>query len=108
MKNLKLLRKECGLSQEKLAKCFEMSQQTIYKYESGLSEPDIANLIRLADYFNTSVDYLIGHTEIRTKIVTGEKYTLEPAEVRLIKGYRKLPEGFRFHVLGLIEEYFKR
>lgn len=63
MKNLKSLRLSKGLSQLKLAELFNISQQSIYKYENGLAEPDIDALIKLADYFETSVDYLIGHSQ---------------------------------------------
>ena len=63
MKNLKSLRLSKGLSQLKLAELFNISQQSIYKYENGLAEPDIDTLIKLADYFETSVDYLIGHSQ---------------------------------------------
>ncbi len=63
MKNLKSLRLNKGLSQLKLAELFNISQQSIYKYENGLAEPDTETLISLADYFETSVDYLIGHSQ---------------------------------------------
>ena len=62
MKNLKALRLSKKLSQQQLALRLDLSQQTIYKYENGITEPDIATLIKLANYFNTSVDYLIGNT----------------------------------------------
>lgn len=62
MKNLRKLREQKGLSQQKLAEKFSISQQAVYKYENGLSEPDIQTLMQLADYFNTSVDYLIDYT----------------------------------------------
>ena len=63
MKNLKTLRLSKNLSQQQLALRLDLSQQTIYKYENQITEPDIATLIKLADYFNTSVDYLIGNTD---------------------------------------------
>lgn len=63
MKNLKALRQSKGLSQLKLAEQFNISQQSIYKYENGLAEPDFDTLISLANYFDTSVDYLIGRSD---------------------------------------------
>ena len=51
------------MSQQQLALKLNLSQQTIYKYENQITEPDITTLINLADYFNTSVDYLIGNTD---------------------------------------------
>ena len=61
MKNLKLLRQTYGLSQSDLASILNLSQQSIYNYENGISEPSIETLISLATYFDTSVDYLIGN-----------------------------------------------
>jgi len=40
-----------------------MAQNTISRYETGEREPGINELIQLADYFNISVDYLIGRTD---------------------------------------------
>ena len=59
MKHLKLLRESRGISQQKLADQFCLSQQSIYKYENGLAEPDFSTLRQFADYFHTTIDYLI-------------------------------------------------
>ncbi len=40
-----------------------MSQNTVSRYETGEREPGIAELIKLADYFNVSLDYLTGRTD---------------------------------------------
>lgn len=58
---LKKLRKAKGLSQTQLANELGMIQQTYSNYENEKREPNIATLIKLADYFDVSVDYLIGH-----------------------------------------------
>lgn len=57
------LRKEKGISQLKLALDLNTSQNTISRYETGEREPGISELIKLAEYFNVSVDYLVGRTE---------------------------------------------
>lgn len=62
VKNLKTLRTQKGISQQALAVAIGISQQSINKYENHNIEPDIATLIALADYFDTTVDYLIGRT----------------------------------------------
>ena len=61
--NLKKLRKEKGISQLKLAMDLNMTQNTISRYETGEREPGINELIKIADYFNISVDYLLGRTD---------------------------------------------
>ena len=60
---LKELRKKKGISQLRLATELNTTQNTISRYETGEREPGIDELIKIADYFNGSVDYLIGRTE---------------------------------------------
>lgn len=60
---LKELRKKKGLSQLRLATDLNTTQNTISRYETGEREPGIDELIKIADYFNVSVDYLIGRVE---------------------------------------------
>ena len=60
---LKELRKKKGISQLRLATELNTTQNTISRYETGEREPGIAELIKIADYFNVSVDYLIERTE---------------------------------------------
>ena len=63
--NLKKLRKEKGISQLKLAMDLNMTQNTISRYETGEREPGINELIKLADYFDVSIDYLVGRTQTK-------------------------------------------
>ncbi len=60
---LKEIRKAKGISQLKLAIDLSTSQNTISRYETGEREPGITELIRIADYFNVSVDYLLERTD---------------------------------------------
>ena len=60
---LKEIRKAKGISQLKLAMDLSTNQNTISRYETGEREPGINELIKIADYFNVSVDYLLGRTE---------------------------------------------
>ena len=62
--NLRKLRTEAGISQQQLANILLVSQQSINKYENHNVEPDINTLIKMADYFNVSIDYLVGRTDI--------------------------------------------
>ncbi len=56
---LKMMRKEKGLTQTRLAIELNTSQNTISRYETGEREPGIRELIKIADYFNVSIDYLL-------------------------------------------------
>ena len=59
---LKELRKSRGISQIKLAIDLNTNQNTISRYETGEREPGINELIKIADYFNVSIDYLLERT----------------------------------------------
>lgn len=65
LKNLKKLRTEKGISQQKLADIIMVSQQSINKYENQSCEPDINTMIRIAEYFDVTLDYLVGRSTIR-------------------------------------------
>ena len=60
---LRELRERRGITQLKLAMDLHMTQNTISRYESGEREPGISELVKLADYFGVSVDYLLERTE---------------------------------------------
>ncbi len=60
---LKELRVKRGISQLKLAMDTGLNQNSVSRYESGAREADYATLIRLADYFDVSIDYLLGRTD---------------------------------------------
>ena len=62
---LKELRKDKGISQLKLALDLTTNQNTISRYETGERECDYAMLIKIADYFDVSIDYLLGRTDNR-------------------------------------------
>ena len=62
---LKSLRKEMGISQLKLAMDLHMNQNSISRYENGTREADYATLIKFADYFGVSIDYLLERTDKR-------------------------------------------
>lgn len=103
--NLKMLREESGISQKQLAEIIGVSQQSINKYENHNIEPDIETMIRFADYFNTSVDYLIGHTDVRRKIEIVRAYELNTDEVSIINGYRSLSSKQKNCVATVIDSY---
>ncbi len=60
---LKELRRERNISQLKLAMDLNMNQNTISRYENMERQADYETLIRFADYFSVSLDYLLGRTE---------------------------------------------
>lgn len=60
---LKYLREQRNITQIKLAMDLNMNQNSISRYETGAHEADYSTLIKLADYFNVSIDYLLERTD---------------------------------------------
>lgn len=60
---LREIRKSKNISQLKLAMDLNTNQNTISRYETGEREPGIHELIKIADYFDVSVDYLLERTD---------------------------------------------
>ena len=108
MKNLKALRESKNISQQKLGESIGLSQQAIYKYENHIAEPDIQTMIALADYFETSVDYLIGYTDIPQKHEPRTAFELNSVEETHMGSYRRLPASVRLVIDAIISEYLKK
>ena len=64
LRRLKGLREEKNLNQSDIAKILNISQRTYSYYENGRDIP-ILLLIKLADFYNVSIDYLLNRTNIR-------------------------------------------
>jgi transcriptional regulator with XRE-family HTH domain len=93
MKNLIFLRKSRHLSQKELSCFLHISQQSICKYENGLSEANETLLIKTANFFGTSVDYLLGLCDSPSKAglcnaseITGS--STNPNEISHLNLYR--------------------
>ena len=98
MIRIKELRKEKGINQQKLAMELNITQAGISKYELGKAEPDISMLIHLADYFDVSVDYLIGRTDYPASL---KPHT--PQEEALLEKIRSLDRADRKKLEGYLD-----
>ncbi|AEI45229.1 helix-turn-helix domain-containing protein [Paenibacillus mucilaginosus] len=58
-----LLREKHGLTQEDLSRKLEISRASLSHYEKNRREPDYETIVRIADHFKVSMDYLMGRTE---------------------------------------------
>ena len=59
--NIRVFRKERGLTQEQLAEVLGVTTGAVYKWEARLAQPELGMLMELADFFDTSVDALLGY-----------------------------------------------
>ena len=67
MIGLKSIRKQRKLSQQKVEMELNISREPLSHYENGRREPSIGMLIKMSDYFNVSIDYLIRGEEFKPK-----------------------------------------
>ena len=99
LENLRKLRTEAGVTQKQLADAISVSQQSINKYENHNIEPDIRTMILIADFFHTSVDYLIGHGVQSSELSTEEHHMLDE--------YRRLSRSQHQCVRAVMKSYFE-
>ena len=64
---IKQLRKEKNFKQQQLADQFSVKLRTYQGYEYGESYPEVAKLVAIADFFDVSLDYLMGRSEVRER-----------------------------------------
>lgn len=60
---LKQLRTNIEISQKQLANTLEISERNYQRYEYGEREPSLSTLVKLANYFQVSLDYLVGRSD---------------------------------------------
>lgn len=103
MKRLKELREQKNMSQQALAEIVHVTQQSIHKYEHELAEPDLDVILHLADFFDTSVDYLLGYTDVMQRYEIYPENSISKSELRVLEYYRHLSP----RVQELIQELAK-
>ncbi|MCL2838990.1 MAG: helix-turn-helix transcriptional regulator [Oscillospiraceae bacterium] len=103
MKNLRKLREEQKISQKKLADNLGLAQPQIHGYETGAYEPEIAMLKEFANFFQTSIDYIVGHIDIKQRIEHTEGFALNKTEAALIEKYRKLNNNAQNGIMNMID-----
>lgn len=115
---IKALRKEHGLTQTELGEVVGFTHVAVVKWENGQREPDFSTLIKLADYFGVSTDYLLGREEKKSGIersttaissasmpaVFGDMPDLlsEQRFVNTAKIYHELPDELRERAFMLV------
>lgn len=95
MYNLKEIREKKNLTQTRLSIEIEVSQEIVSHYETGESKPNIDNLLKLADYFKCSTDYLLNRTNIPAMVKDLDKSNIETADI--IYKYNSLSDEDKKH-----------
>ena len=109
--NIRTLRKQRGLTQEQFAEVMGVTTGAVYKWESGLSVPELDLIVEMADFFDLSVDALLGYQmkdnglDAFLQRLSGYCRTRDPeALAEAEKALKKYPNSFRV-VLGCAQLY---
>ena len=99
--NIRAFRKERGLTQEQLAGVFGVTVGAVHKWEAGLSTPDLSLILEMADFFDTSLDVLIGfeardnRTDALAARIRKMTYEMDPeGPSEAEKALKKYPHNF--------------
>lgn len=101
MENLRKIREQRNINQLKIAVELEISQESISKYETGKAFPSKDILIKLADYLNCSVDYLLNRTD-NPKVNKNKVSTEDKKIENLIYRYNKLSDENKNRLEGCL------
>jgi len=69
---IKILRLENDFTQKYIAEVLDITDRYYQKYEYGKVKPSQANLIKLADFYNVSTDYLLGRTDVKSVCIADQ------------------------------------
>ena len=93
MIRIRELRSEKNLTQSELATLLGIAKTTLAAYEQGKNEPNIAMLTKMASFFDVTIDYLIGYTDICTKNIEdraiAEKTGLTLCSIDMLSGFQR-------------------
>lgn len=103
MDRLRQLRKKNNKTQAQMAAVIGLTQQAYATYENNIAQPPIDILEKLADYFNVSVDYLLGRTDDKNGIALEGVYFRLESEVQELG----LPPEDVQKVIDLYKKYTK-
>ncbi len=99
--NLKSIREKKGVSQFEIAKYLGVVRSTICQYENGKRKPDPETLIKLANFFGVSTDYLLGRSDDFGNVtINGIAPALSDEERELLALFRKMTNSQKVRFVG--------
>ena len=100
MNRIKELRESKGMTQVRLSIELEVSQETVSAYEKGKHYPSVDVLLKMSDIFDSSIDYILGLSEIKRPVSSAE---LSADDLNIISTYRSLPSSQKAMVQAYIQ-----
>lgn len=113
MVRIKQLRESKGINMKEAARLLAMPYTTYVNYEKGQRKPTSEVLIQLADFFETTVDYLVGRTDAYTQVkrpvdarpslALAPAPELSPDESELVRKYRRLDDAGKGRIRNALD-----
>ncbi len=103
MMRIKELREEKKLSQTALAQSVGTSQRNIGRWENGENEPTYSQLVKIADYFGVTIDYLVGREDDFGVVKLENLSQISNDEKELISAYKLLSKEEKQKVLSIVK-----
>lgn len=108
MLRIRELRVDCGLQQKQIAQDLHLSKQAYSNYELGQREPSIDMLLKLADYFGVTVDYLIGRDDkAQSEPLNKKSPALSEEDEAMLNTYLELSDDSKRVVRYTVNMYAK-
>ena len=98
---IKELRTEKNMTQNEIATVLGISRQVFANYEKEINYPDPKMLVKLADFFDVSIDFLVGRTDELD--IVRQKSTISPSELEFLARFRQLDKNAQNKVLGYVD-----
>ena len=102
---IKAIRKENNMSQKDLAKIIGVTDRAIGYYEKEQRVPPQDILQKLADFFNTSVDYILGRTNVKTPLVKEVEHEFSEMFQMLYEANSKLSKNDKRLMMNLMKTF---
>ena len=101
--NIKELKIKKDIYQLKLAMDLGLTQETISSYERNIISPSVDSLIKLADYFNTNIDYILCRTKYDLPIDQIKPNNISESDFKLLSKISKLSKNDQIKVEAFID-----
>lgn len=109
---LKKLRATKNLNQSEMADILEVSLSSYQKYEREKNSvmPSLDVLMKIADFYNVSIDYLLGREtgEAKTLDKLGNEFNMSALEKEILDNYLSLPKDMRRDLMEFLQKSFKK
>ena len=103
MERIRELREEFGVTQKKLSEVLGVTRTAVAKWEANENGPNSDVLLKIADYFDVSLDYLLGRTDIKKAPVESDKGDRPAMEREFMELFKLLPAEKRKTIVAVMK-----